>query len=158
MASGLLLDVGWGWRSLSPLDADGKSRRHPHRLKTEKTMRLTILSMLLTLVAVPAIAGSDEPGRYQILSVSGGFVRLDTATGATTFCRDEVDSFRCAPVPIAVDKAPAEAGATGDRTRDSRSPDDAAANDDLDKALTFMEKAMRGLMAMTEEKTPECAL
>ena len=114
-------------------------------------MHAKILAVLIVFAGLPAMAAPNAPGRYQILSVSGGFVRLDTVTGATTLCRDEVDSFRCTPIPIADETAPgkAEAGAT---------PGDDRSAMDLDKALGFMERAMRGLMAMTEEKTPECAL
>lgn len=124
-------------------------------------MRLTVLSSLLVLIAAPAMAGPDDPGRYQILSVSGGFVRLDTVSGATTFCRDEVDSFRCSAIPIAAENQPskAEAGATRSTAPDDQATTgDSKSSDDLDKALTFMERTMRSLMAITQEKTPECAL
>lgn len=61
-------------------------------------MQVKLLTAFLALTAFPAFAQSDEPVRYQLISVSGGFVRLDTVSGVMTFCRDEVDSFRCSPI------------------------------------------------------------
>ena len=114
------------------------------------------LALLLALTALPAQAQTNEPARYQIISVSGGFIRLDAINGTMTFCRDEVDKFRCEPLVAGPDKAPAgaEAGATKKNDTAKNNTD----TEDFDKALGMMEKAMKSFMAMTKENTPECAL
>lgn len=123
-------------------------------------MHATSLAILLALASVPALAATNEPVRYRITPVSGGFVRLDTASGAMTFCRDEVDKFRCEPLPVEADKAPADAGASA---RGETSKNDATRNSDtslqdFDKALSLMERAMKSFMSMTRDDTRQCAL
>lgn len=124
-------------------------------------MQAKLLAVIFVLVAFPALAQGNEPARYQLISVSGGFVRLDTVTGVMTFCRDEVDSFRCAPIST----DPARAGAQPDAhatpkdgaEREQGKKDDSSA-EDFDRALSMMEKAMRSFMAITRENPRECAL
>ena len=48
------------------------------------------------LLAVPADAA--ETGRYVLKDVEGGFIRLDTATGAVSLCRSLNEQWRCEPV------------------------------------------------------------
>jgi hypothetical protein len=159
--------------------------------------RLAILSASVALVAtcaaLPAAAQSGEPGRYQLVSVAGGFVRLDTTSGAMTFCRDDVDTVHCGA--IAADKAKAmdpkagvEPRAGQEENRDDRAgidrpergenPDIAGragedggfairpepgfkqrgSLEDFDHALSMMERAMKGFMAMSRENQRDCAL
>ncbi len=132
-------------------------------------MKATILAAVLALAAVPALAQSSDTARYQLISVSGGFVRLDMVTGVMTFCRDEVDSFRCSP--ISAEMQP-EAGAVPKQEQDEvkrdRGRDDMMkeqrgfredkSTEDFDRALSMMEKAMRSFMAMTRENPRDCSL
>jgi hypothetical protein len=133
-------------------------------------MQAKLLAALLVLTAFPAFAESNETPRYQLISVSGGFVRLDMVTGVMTFCRDEVDSFRCGPIPADADKramrpdagkeeARPEAGIEpreGDRREPGFKED--KSSEDFDRALTMMDKAMRHFMAMSKEKPKDCDL
>jgi hypothetical protein len=137
-------------------------------------MQAKLLAAVLVLAAFPAFAQSSDTSRYQLISVSGGFVRLDMVSGIMTFCRDEVDSFRCAPISTDPAKADAEpeAGAVPREDRDEakrdRGRDDMMkeergfrednSTEDFDRALSMMEKAMRSFMAMTRENPRDCSL
>jgi hypothetical protein len=136
-------------------------------------MQAKFLAAVLVLAAFPAFAQSNDTARYQLISVSGGFVRLDMVTGVMTFCRDEVDSFRCGPIAADPAKADAEpeAGAVPkqdeakrDRGRDDMMKEergfreDDKSTEDFDRALSMMEKAMRSFMAITRENPRQCAL
>lgn len=46
-----------------------------------------------TLAATP-----DAPGRYTMTPADGGMIRLDTATGAVSFCTRTSGDWSCAPV------------------------------------------------------------
>lgn len=124
-------------------------------------MQAKLLAAFLTAAAFPALAQTTEPVRYQLISVSGGFVRLDAVTGTMTFCRDEVDSFRCTPIPTDPAKAERQPNA-GVMPKDSAKGDKDSRQDsseeDFDRALTMMEKAMKRFMAMTNEDPRDCAL
>lgn len=121
-------------------------------------MQAKPFALLLALIAAPAAAGASETGRYQIATVSGGFVRLDTMSGAMTFCRDEVDKFRCEPLAAAPLGAEAGANAGGKRPDAKNTQRDDSSLEDFDNALGMMEKAMRAFMAMARENPRECAL
>jgi len=50
--------------------------------------RLLVPAMLVVLAALPASAQTrDVPGRYSMQPIEGGFLRLDTQTGAVSTCR-----------------------------------------------------------------------
>jgi hypothetical protein len=137
-------------------------------------MQAKLLAAILALAAFPALAQSNDTARYQLISVSGGFVRLDMVSGVMTFCRDEVDSFRCSPISTDPSKADAEpeAGAVPrkdqdeakrDRDRDGMMKEQRGFREDnsiedFDRALSMMEKAMRSFMAMTRENPRNCEL
>jgi hypothetical protein len=61
--------------------------------------RALIVSALALALAGPAAAA--ETGRYVLKDVEGGFIRLDTETGAVSHCRSRDDQWRCEPVPDA---------------------------------------------------------
>lgn len=60
-------------------------------------MRLPLASAMAvtTLLAAPAVAAPDQPGRYEMSRVRDGILRLDTATGAVSVCRSEDDEWTC---------------------------------------------------------------
>lgn len=124
-------------------------------------MQVKILAALLALTAVPAMAEEASTARYQLISVSGGFVRLDMVTGIMTFCRDEVDTFRCAPIPTDTaksEKLPGAGDVTKDESRLDRVKPDDNIDQDFDRALSMMDRAMRHFMKMSKENQKDCAL
>jgi hypothetical protein len=156
------------------------------------TAVLTTLGLSISLVP-PAAAQAAEAGRYQLVPVSGGFVRLDTASGAMTLCRDDADTLHCNPVDAeqasTIDpqrEAEPRAGQESNRDdragmarpeRDARADKDSRAGEDggfairpepgfkqqgsledFDHALSMMERAMKGFMAMSRENQRDCAL
>lgn len=65
-------------------------------------MRPQCRGFLILLVAVffaaPVLAGEPVAGRYLLGPSPSGFVRLDTATGSTSHCRQEGAVWRCEPL------------------------------------------------------------
>lgn len=65
-------------------------------------MRTLPIALALALTAAfapaPRLAFADQPGRYSMSPAEGGgFVRLDTQTGAMTLCRSERNELTCKP-------------------------------------------------------------
>lgn len=64
-------------------------------------MRVVALVSLLACLTAPALAQnsvdapSSENGRYSMTPTAGGFLRLDTRTGATSLCTVENGAARC---------------------------------------------------------------
>ena len=59
-----------------------------------------IRALMVSAVAL-ALAGptaAAETGRYVLKDVEGGFIRLDTETGAVSHCRSLDNQWRCEPV------------------------------------------------------------
>jgi hypothetical protein len=54
--------------------------------------------VLLALLA-PAAAQEGRPGRFTMTPVEGGFLRLDTETGAVSMCRSREGAWSCDPTP-----------------------------------------------------------
>jgi hypothetical protein len=54
-----------------------------------------VLGLALMLAGTAAAA---EAGRYVLKDVEGGFIRLDTGTGAVSHCSVRNDNWRCEPV------------------------------------------------------------
>jgi outer membrane murein-binding lipoprotein Lpp len=67
-----------------------------------KTRSLIVLAAIVSAaVGVPAAAqdGAPPAGRFQLApGEGGGFVRLDTRTGAVSHCRQENGVWRCQPI------------------------------------------------------------
>jgi hypothetical protein len=56
--------------------------------------RTALVSMLVgLLLAVPAMG--QEAERYRLERIEGGFVRMDTATGQMSICREQDDQLVC---------------------------------------------------------------
>ncbi|MBL0371848.1 hypothetical protein JJB09_07380 [Rhizobium sp. KVB221] len=111
------------------------------------------LPLAIALAVLPAMSFAAEPAasRYQIVPVSGGFVRLDTVSGALTFCRDEVDDFACRAVDAGglAGSEPGKQALQQDRTSSA---------EDFDRALSAIERAMKSFMSIAGEKTKDCTL
>lgn len=73
--------------------------RHAFRRRLAAT-----LAPVLGLLAIggTAVAQDQRPGRYTITPANGGFIRLDTETGATAFCKGQAagdqSQWQCTPM------------------------------------------------------------
>lgn len=59
---------------------------------------LSVLAIALAGTAVRAEPPSDPKGRYTMTPVDGGFMRLDTETGAVALCVKKDSAWACEPV------------------------------------------------------------
>jgi hypothetical protein len=53
-----------------------------------------VVSFLLAASTSPSFA-ADEPGRYTLAPAGSNFLRLDTATGALSLCRQKLGGWAC---------------------------------------------------------------
>jgi hypothetical protein len=73
-------------------------------------LRIFAIVTPLVCLAAPALAQATpdtEKGRYTLMPMNGGFVRLDTQTGVVSHCADRGDGWACYALPeehIALDK------------------------------------------------------
>lgn len=58
---------------------------------------------LLLIASAAAVAGPDAAGRYAMSPTEGGFVRLDTLTGAMALCTRKDNDFSCTDMPESAD-------------------------------------------------------
>jgi hypothetical protein len=56
------------------------------------------LAMALAGAAMAAAPGGEQPGRFTMQPVDGGYLRLDTATGDMSLCAPSGGAFECRPV------------------------------------------------------------
>lgn len=108
---------------------------------------------LCVLTASPVLAA--EAGRYTMTPTEDGYLKLDTATGAVSLCQARDGTFACSLVADdqqalqeeieRLSKRIAELEAAPGTTRGL--PDD----QELDRALNFMEKSVRRFRDMFEE-------
>ena len=66
-------------------------------------MRITSIALCLACLAAPSVAQTNAPsapssedGRYSMTPAPGGFLRMDTRTGAVSLCKVENGAARCA--------------------------------------------------------------
>ena len=55
------------------------------------------MALAATALLVPISAQAETPGRYTMQSIEGGFLRLDTQTGAVSVCSGAVEAWTCVP-------------------------------------------------------------
>ena len=136
-------------------------------------MRPMLLALTLLSIASPALAqqpadpATTENGRYSMTPVQDGFLRLDTRTGTVAMCRVVNGAPECR---LAADERAAlesEIGRLQAENRDLRlkapGPSGAAppsglpSEQDMDRALSFAERFMRGMMRIMREEggTPD---
>ena len=113
---------------------------------------------LAVMVAYPA--GAAETGRYVLKDVRGGFLRLDTQTGAVSHCGVHNETWRCEPVAdaqaalqdeinrLAKENAELEQQLAGrDRNEPGSAPPlELPSDEDLDRVFTMFEKFMQRFM------------
>lgn len=135
-------------------------------------MRQILLTALVLVMANAAIAEPADPqtaenGRYSMTPVQDGFLRLDTRTGAVAMCRVVNGAPECR---LAADERAAldnEIGRLQAENRDLRAkaagaraanpPSNLPSDQDMDRALSFAERFMRGMMRIMREEggTPD---
>jgi len=59
--------------------------------------RFFALALVLSAATSTCFAG-EEPGRFAMTPAGDGFLRLDTATGAVSICRQKLDTWTCESV------------------------------------------------------------
>ena len=115
----------------------------------------------------PDVAPIERDGRFSMTPApGGGFLRLDTRTGAVAHCRILEGSVQCrsgadeqAALQAEIDRLAKEneelrrklaQGSTGDRLRNALPSDE-----EVNKALSWMEQFMRRMMRVLREEQPK---
>lgn len=113
---------------------------------------------LAVMLAGPA--GAAETGRYVLKDVEGGFIRLDTETGAVSHCGQRNETWRCEPVAdaqaalqdeinrLAQENAELERqlAELNDGEPGSAPSIELPSDEDLDRVFTMFEKFMQRFM------------
>lgn len=114
--------------------------------------------------AAPEQPPGAAPGRYSFNRVEGGFVRLDTVTGQASLCSERAVGWACQAMPeernaleneimrLSEDNAALKkqlaARATSPDTNNSDQHLKLPTDQDLDRAIAFIEKAWRRFVAL----------
>jgi hypothetical protein len=125
---------------------------------TSARFALPLFAITLALV-LASPAGAAEAGRYVLKDVDGGFIRLDTETGAVSHCRSRDELWRCEPVADAqaalqdeINRLAEENAALEQRLADLETPDGEAgtgaqlqlpSDEDFDRIFGFFERFMQ---------------
>jgi hypothetical protein len=129
-------------------------------------MRAILPTLLLVVVASGALAEPTDPavtenGRYSMTPVQDGFLRLDTRSGAVAMCRvvDRTPECRLAADERAaleseIGRLSAENKELRTKAASPTNPPAAAlpSEHDMDRALSFAERFMRGMMRIMREE------
>ena len=128
-------------------------------------------------LAAPATAEAPRPDRYELKAADGGFLRLDRETGATAFCTLSGDGYACRPASdgpaasspeidrlkerVAVLEATVKTLSSGLPPAPVLPKDDSLvetdptlklpSDADVDRALSFVEKALRRFKRFADE-------
>jgi hypothetical protein len=125
-------------------------------------LAFTFLSMGTAFAQQPADP-TTENGRYSMNPVEDGFLRLDTRTGAVAMCRVVNGAPECR---LAADERTAMENEIGRLQAENRElrlkgpgptaaapPSNLPSEQDMEKALSFAEKFMRGMMRIMREES-----
>lgn len=134
-------------------------------------VRKTSLACIFLATALPTAAqepsqGATEPrdGRFAMTPAADGFLRLDTRTGAVSFCKPAPSGVDCrsgpderAALQAEIDRLSKEnedlkrkvaaAAAPGERLRNALPTEQ-----EVDKALSWMEQMMRRMMRVFKDE------
>lgn len=134
-------------------------------------IRMIVVPVLILALAGPAGAQSVvREGRYAIVPVEDGFLRLDTGTGAVSRCTGEIGRLTCRILPDERLAYEAEIGRLEDRIDELEgrvaileenrpfggldAPDgngELPSEEEIDKVLTLAEKVMRRFFGFVKE-------
>ena len=122
-------------------------------------MRIHALPFIFVAVLVAGSAQAEGEGRYRMEKTDGGFVRLDTATGEVSLCREQEGQIVCrmaADERAAFEKeldlltkrveALEKGGVTGETAVKPSLPTD----EEIDRTMTIMEKMMQRFMGIVK--------
>ncbi|HSG94663.1 MAG TPA: hypothetical protein VLA28_04035 [Afifellaceae bacterium] len=134
-------------------------------------IRMIVVPVLMLAFAGPAAAQSVvRDGRYAIVPVEDGFLRLDTGTGAVSRCTGKIDRLTCRILPDERLAYEAEIGRLEDRidelesrvaVLEERRPfgsldvpngeGELPSEEEIDKVMTLAEKVMRRFFGFVKE-------
>ncbi len=129
-------------------------------------MRMTASLLLMAALLAPASAQEGATaGRYSLVPLEAGALRLDTQTGAMSFCSGEGNAFTCRPLAEDMSELPTgDAAGLEDRLTvlerrvadlERRSvtvlPDD----ESIDRAMTLADRVMRRFFGMVRDMKRE---
>ena len=134
-------------------------------------IRMIVVPVLILAMAGPAAAQSVvRDGRYAIVPVEDGFLRLDTGTGAVSRCTGKIDRLTCRILPDERLAYEAEIGRLEDRIDELEgrvavleekrtfgsldAPDgdgEMPSDEEIDKVMTLAEKVMRRFFGFVKE-------
>jgi hypothetical protein len=128
-----------------------------------------VVLLLASLVTLGAAARAQdapvtENGRYTMTPTEGGFMRLDTRTGAVSLCTATKASVECRLAPDErtalqqeIDRLAKENAELKTRVAVAPAPRPSIPlpnKDEMDRALNFAESFMRRMMRIMREETP----
>ena len=122
-------------------------------------MRISVLPLTFAAVLLAGAAHAEGEGRYRMEKTETGFVRLDTASGDVSLCREQDGQIVCrmaADERAAFEKeldllakhveALEKGGVTGETTAKPSLPTD----EEIDRTMTIMEKMMQRFMGIVK--------
>src|SRR4051812_32991069 len=135
-------------------------------------MRKPVLVAFVTAALTGPAGAEDGDGRYRLSPTPDGFLKLDSRSGAVSACKRGPDGYQCRLVPdeqaalqAEIDRLAKENTALREqlataglplpeRPGESTKPSPVLPRDDqIDRALGFMEKLLRRFMSILREDT-----
>jgi hypothetical protein len=113
-------------------------------------LRVFAITAPLVCLAAPALAQTApdmEKGRYTLMPMSGGFVRLDTQTGVVSHCADRGNGWACYALPeehVALDKEIGRLQAENEKLKAQLAAPDSALSGKAQKAFPKAESSRPG--------------
>jgi hypothetical protein len=128
-------------------------------------MRTTLTLLFLAALVAPVAAQEGAPGRYTLVPVEGGALRLDTQTGAVSLCTADGEASACRPLPAGADAPVAgQAADLEDRlarieTRlsalETRGGDLLSDEKSIDRVMVLADRVMRSFFGLVREMKRE---
>ena len=122
-------------------------------------MRIHALPFIFVAALAAGSAQAEGEGRYRMEKTDGGFVRLDTATGEVSLCREKEGQIVCR---MAADERAAfekeldlltkrvEALENGRGTGETAAKPSLPTDEEIDRTMTIMEKMMQRFMGIVK--------
>ena len=122
-------------------------------------MRISVLPLTFAAVLLAGAAHAEGEGRYRMEKTETGFVRLDTASGDVSLCREQDGQIVCR---MAADERAAfekeldllakrvEALEKGGVSRESAAKPALPTDEEIDRTMTIMEKMTQRFMGIVK--------